>query len=237
MKLYHVLPEGDPLGGSRETEKVAIALRETDAEFEIINLSRERDMRPADGWYKRDVNPMGTVPALDDDGFVILESGNLLRYVADKYPQAKLLPEDPKLKARAQQWVLWENTAWGLALINLFYVHPAKEIDLAPFEAIMPFRGAKDPDLELKIAYEQVAHRLGVFDRALAGNDYIANNQYSIADIALGPHIALVSMVDVDLKPFHNVVAWLRRVGEKPAWQAEPGFIADFNGCVEKGLI
>ncbi len=52
MKLYHVGPDKDPLHGSREAAKVAIALRETGADFEIEYLNRIRDMRPQPAFTK-----------------------------------------------------------------------------------------------------------------------------------------------------------------------------------------
>lgn len=237
MKLYHVLPEGDPLNGSREAAKAAIALRETGAEFEIVPLSRVEDMRPPQGHYRTKINPMGTVPALDDDGFLLLESGAILRYLADKYPQAKLVPDDPKGKAKAQQWVFWEGTTYVLALCNLCMLHGVKQVDAPAFESIYPFRQSKDPARELEIAYEQVAHRHGVLDNALAGRKYIANDAYSMADIALGSHVALAGLLDMDLRPFKNITAWLRRLSERPAWQAEPVFTGDMQLIEKKGLI
>lgn len=237
MILYHVLPEGDPVGGSREAEKVSIALREAGVAVEVKNLSRERDLRPPDGWFRRNVNPMGMVPALDDDGFILLESGAILRYLADKYPEARLLPSDPREKARAQQWVFWEGTALGPSLLNLCFAHPIKDADAAVFEAVIPFRESSYPRLVQQNAYEQFGRRVGVLDQALNGRDFVANNQFSIADLALGPHIAISSLVDFNLKPYTNVVRWLTALARRSSWRQEPGFIADYEECRQKRLI
>ncbi len=237
IKLYHVTPEGDPLNGSREAAKAAIALSETGAEFEIEHLSRVRDLRPVNGHYKTHINPMGTVPALDDSGFLLLESGAILRYLADKFPQSGLLPADPQGKAKAQQWVMWEGTAYCLALCNLCMLHPVKDVDAPAFEAIYPFRPTGDISAQQRLAYEQFAHRHGVLEKALAGKQYVANDSYSIADIALGAHVALAGLLDFDLRPYPDICNWLKRLEMRPAWQQEAVFTGDMKLIRSKGLI
>jgi len=237
IKLYHVTPEGDPLHGSREAAKAAIALRETGADFEIENLSRVKDMRPVDGHYKTKINPMGTVPALDHDGFMLLESAAIMNYVAELFPDSGLLPDTAQGRGKARQWVMWEGTCYCLALCNLCMLHPVKEIDAPAFEAIFPFRPGDNVASEQQIAYEQFAHRNGVLDSALAGKDYIANNRYSIGDIALGAHVPLAGILDFDLKSYANIVAWLHRLEQRPAWQQEAVFTGDMQMLRDKNLI
>lgn len=236
LKLYHVLADDDPLGGSREAEKVAIALNEIGTDYEVVALNRARDMRPPDSTYRRDINHMGTVPTLDHDGFLLRESGAILNYLANLYPQAGLVPEDAPGRAKALEWVFWEGTTYCLFLLNLCFLHPFKELDPDPFDAIMPYRGG-DKAADLARAYQCVGMVFQHLDNELHGVDYIANNRYSIGDIALGAHIALAGVLDIDLKPYANVARWLRGLATRPAWQAEPVFAADWQVVLDKGLI
>lgn len=237
LKLYHVTPQGDPLHGSREAAKAAIALRESGADFEIENMSRVKDMRPPDGYYKTQINPMGTVPALDHDGFLLLESAAIMNYVAELFPDSGLLPDSTQGRAKARQWVMWEGTCYCLALCNLCMLHPVKDVDAPAFEAIYPFRPDASHQEELALAYEQFAHRHSVLEQNLQGQDYVANNQYSIGDIALGAHVALAGLLDFDLKPYPNICAWLQRLEARPAWQQEAVFTGDMQMIRDKGLI
>lgn len=50
----------------------------------------------------RKVNPAGRVPALVDDGFVVWDSLAIAEYVAEKYPDKQLWPQDAKKRARAR---------------------------------------------------------------------------------------------------------------------------------------
>ena len=48
----------------------------------------------------REIVPMGTIPAIDDRGFVLAESEAILEYLEERYPERPLLPQN--LEQRAQ---------------------------------------------------------------------------------------------------------------------------------------
>jgi glutathione S-transferase len=48
------------------------------------------------------VNPVGRVPALVDEGFAVWDSLAIAEYVAEKFPDRQLWPQDPKARARAR---------------------------------------------------------------------------------------------------------------------------------------
>jgi glutathione S-transferase len=57
---------------------------------------------PTPAWYNKEINPRETLPALQlADGSTVLESAIVAQYLIEAYPErgAKLLPEDPKLRA------------------------------------------------------------------------------------------------------------------------------------------
>jgi glutathione S-transferase len=56
----------------------------------------------------RGVNPMTKLPALDDDGMRVAESGAVLLYLADKFPEAHLgAPSGDPLRGRFLQWMFF----------------------------------------------------------------------------------------------------------------------------------
>lgn len=107
LKLYYILPENDPLGGSCNAAKAAIALREVDVPFEIAALDRARDLRPEDGFYRRAINPNGGTPAIDDNGFILWESGAVLIYLVETRGEGRLLGVDVQSCTRTLQRLLW----------------------------------------------------------------------------------------------------------------------------------
>src|SRR5262249_13801728 len=80
IRLYHLDPRTDWLGGARNGAKVVIALAELGIEHQVIHIDRRRDMRDPGSEFRRRVNPWGTVPVLDHDGFLLRESAAILRY-------------------------------------------------------------------------------------------------------------------------------------------------------------
>ncbi len=64
----------------------------------LIKDGGEQNQKPY-----REVNPAGEVPTLIDDGFVISQSMAIIFYLDDKYPEPRLIPVEPKAKAKVIQ--------------------------------------------------------------------------------------------------------------------------------------
>mgnify|MGYP001810948019 FL=1 len=84
------------------------------------------------------MNPMGLVPVIDDDGFVLWESNAILRYLATKHAGGGLMPASIEDRARADQWSDWICGAWypafGPAFMGLIRTAPEQR-DMAAIEA------------------------------------------------------------------------------------------------------
>lgn len=82
---------------------VHMALHEVGAEFEAKPMSfRNNDMRAPDFLA---LNPEGKVPTLLIDGRPLTEVAAILFYLARRFPEAKLLPNDIEAEARAISWM------------------------------------------------------------------------------------------------------------------------------------
>jgi glutathione S-transferase len=49
------------------------------------------------------LNPNGTIPTLEDDGFVLWESNAIVRYLAARYGEGTLCPVDARARADADR--------------------------------------------------------------------------------------------------------------------------------------
>ena len=91
------------------------------------------------------INPMGLVPTIDDDGFVMWESNAITRYLAAKYGQGTLWPDDPRARATAYTWMDWKLTAINAMMRPIFwgYVRTRPEDrEMAEIAAgLRPYRG------------------------------------------------------------------------------------------------
>ncbi|WP_133649916.1 glutathione S-transferase family protein [Paraburkholderia flava] len=81
-------------------------LEEIGAHYDLVRVNiRAGEQGTAD---YRGVNPMTKLPALDDDGVRVAESGAVLLYLADRFPAANLgAPLDDPLRGRFLQWLFF----------------------------------------------------------------------------------------------------------------------------------
>jgi glutathione S-transferase len=56
-------------------------------------------------WFLR-INPLGQLPVIDDDGFMLRDAQAILVYLASRYdPTGRWYPSDPKLLGEIGQWL------------------------------------------------------------------------------------------------------------------------------------
>jgi glutathione S-transferase len=80
-----------------------VLLRQAGIPFEEVMV--KFDSFDASSEFKRvigAVNPNGKVPVLTDDGFVVWDTLAIAEYVAEKFPEKQLWPQDAKKRARAR---------------------------------------------------------------------------------------------------------------------------------------
>jgi len=118
------------------------------------------------------LNPNAQVPVILDDGFVLWESGAIMRYLADKH-RSGLWPKDLKERALVDQWVTWQGTelnpAWMYAVHALLRKNPAYTDRARIEDSIARWGGA------MRILEAQLRQTGG----------FVANERLSLADIVL----------------------------------------------------
>jgi glutathione S-transferase len=80
-----------------------VLLKQAGIPFEEVKV--RFDAFHGDSHFKQSiqkVNPAGRVPVLVDDGFSVWDTLAIAEYVAEKFPDKKLWPQDPKVRARAR---------------------------------------------------------------------------------------------------------------------------------------
>ena len=91
------------------------ALAEIGVEYELVRI--ERDEAQTDSGYLA-LNPLGVVPTLIDGDLVLNESAAILLYLADRYPQARLAPQN---RAQFYRWLIFMTNTLQTALLRMFY--------------------------------------------------------------------------------------------------------------------
>lgn len=216
IKLWHTIRTGDLYGGARNSNKIILALDEIGEPYTLKVVRRIEDVRPPSGPYRK-LNPNGVVPTIDDDGFLLWESGAILRYLADSRPGNALMPEDLKGRALSQQWLTWEGATCAPSLLGLFFAVQAQP----PSEQVITAARAAFLD------------NLRILDSQLSGRHYVIG-PFSVADIALSSLTALSFALQLDLEPFPNILAWFKRLSNRKAFVENEIFCADFDVGAEQ---
>src|SRR5437588_10292822 len=99
---------------SSNVQKVIWALAEMKLPFERIDVGGAFG-KTKDPFYLA-MNPNSLVPTLEeDDGFTLWESNSVVRYLTGKHG-GTLEPKDPKVRAKAHQWMDWQLSVMGPAI-------------------------------------------------------------------------------------------------------------------------
>jgi GSH-dependent disulfide-bond oxidoreductase len=158
------------------------------------------------------VNPNSKIPALMDRSGAkpirVFESGAILTYLAEKF--GALLPTVPAARAECLSWLFWQM---GSA--------PYLGGGFGHFYAYAPFKMEYPID---RFAME-VKRQLDVLDRQLADNEYVAGDNYTIADIAIFPWYGGMvkgwqygdSAKFLSAHEYRNVQRWADMLLERPA--------------------
>ncbi len=182
--------------------------------FDFVMTSQNRAAKTPD--YLRQVNPRGTIPAIDDDGIVLWESHAILVYLSEKHGWTDLWPAGLVQRARVNQYlhfhhrntrevvVLWSRALWP----SVFGVD-------APDESWI--RRNTFPGLQNNA--EVVRNTLQIVDGMLADSAYLAGSEPTLADISayeeLGQNQARYANC-VDYTPYPNISRWLLDMAKLP---------------------
>ena len=156
-------------------------------------------------WYLA-MNPMGRVPVLDDEGYVLWESHTIVRYLVRQYGEGAWYPGDVKASGNVDKWMDWK----------IGFLQPALH---AAFWGLIRTPEADRDMSAIRNSSVESAKLLGILDSHLQGQDYIAGEAISIADVPLGALTYRWYGLDVEHPDYQNLRAWYERLCERPAYQ------------------
>jgi glutathione S-transferase len=151
------------------------------------------------------INPMGTIPSIDDNGFILHESLAIDLYLAKKYG-GDLGPRDLAEDAQMTQWSLFvateiESTALKISFASL--AEPSAEVTET-----------------IDTAASALVRAFDVLEKHLMGKSYIVGDRFTIADINVAEIVRYAQSHAPLFETRPALKAWLERV------QARAGFKA-----------
>ena len=161
----------------------------------------------------RAINPQCTVPALrTEEGAVLADNASIAAYIEARYPQPPLMGTTPLDKAEIASWN-WRVEFEGLLAIAecLRNSSPAMANRALPG----PVDYAQIPELAQR-GLARVQQFFATLDTRLEGREYIAANQFSIADITAVVAVDFARIVKVKPGEQHpHLVRWRAAMGER----------------------
>ncbi len=164
-------------------------------ELRPLDLKKNQQKDPA---YLA-VNPMGKVPAIDQDGTIVTEAAAICCHLADAFPQAGLAPPigDPRR---------------GIYLKWLFFGPSCLE------PAIVDRMLKREPPMPMASGYGEFDTMLNVVAGAVAPGPYLLGEQFSAADVVIGAGLSwAMSMSLIPERP--EIADYARRLGARAALQ------------------
>jgi glutathione S-transferase len=190
--------------GVSQSDRIVWLCEELGLPYELIRYDRDPVTRLAPAAYKA-LHPAETAPVITDGDLVLGESGAIIDYILARYGDGRLVVANDR--PNFADYLYWFHFANGSMM-------PAGMVDLvlgvlglAESEAVRPLRARADR------AYANVEARL-------AQAPWFAGPDFTAADIMmLFPLTTMRVFVPRDLSPYPHILAYLARVGERPAFR------------------
>nr|WP_276535919.1 maleylacetoacetate isomerase [Burkholderia multivorans] len=181
-----------------------------------IRIGAHRDAR-----YVDDVNPSASVPALVDGDFRLGQSLAIIDYLDATHPQPRLIPVDPRQRARVLE----------LALLIACDIHPVNNLRVLRY-----LDGELNVTPQQKTAWYRhwIAEGMAGVERLLARADtgpWCFGDAPTLADVCLVPQVANALRMDCDLSAFPRSLAVYEYAQREPAFvaaqpQRQPDYVA-----------
>ena len=186
--------------------KPVIFLEEAGVPYELTFIDFSKKEQKSD-WYVN-MNPNGRIPTILDksnDDFVVFESGAILWYLAEKY--GAFLSTDPRIKSQTLQWLMFQMGGVGPMMGQAMY-----------FQRIAAPSGHQD-DFAIKRYVDESRRLLEVMNDRLERSEYLASDEYSIADMATYPWARTYYWARVDVEGLPHLQRWFDAIDARPATQ------------------
>ncbi|WP_237058180.1 glutathione-dependent disulfide-bond oxidoreductase [Microbulbifer sediminum] len=190
-------------------ELLARGFREAEYDAHLVNILEGDQF--GSGFVA--INPNSKIPALVDHSTApatrVFESGSILLYLAEKF--GAFLPGDPGARTETLNWLFWQMGTAPLlgGGFGHFYAYAPEKYEYPINRYTM-----------------EVKRQLDVLDRRLADHQFVAGEEYTIADMAIWPWYSAVVRNEaydaaefLEAHTYRNVNRWVEEIGARPAVQ------------------
>ncbi len=192
MKLFEFAPT--------RSIRARWTLQELEVPFEAvtINLMAGEQRNPE----FLGINPAGKLPVLVDGDMVLTESIAIVLYLAEKYPEKKLVPTDLRQRAELTRWLLFTTTELEQPLWRI-----ARHTTLYPADRRLPG--------ELALAAEDFAAMAEVLDAHMRDRAFVVGDSVTVGDFVLAYTLDWAKLAKL-LDAWPRLEAYMERMYARP---------------------
>lgn len=148
------------------------------------------------------INPAGQIPAMIYDGFTLTESAAMVHYLAEKHDVSFFGPATPESHASLLRWELF-------VLLN---------ID-KNFVTLCMKKWGRPASAENEASATEALNRyLPIFEGHLKSNQYVAGDDFTVADIVTRSSFNYAELAEVNLSSYPSTLDWMKRCADRPAY-------------------
>jgi glutathione S-transferase len=175
-------------------------LQELGVEFEAVSVNMLAGEHLSPEFLR--LNPAAKLPVLIDGDQVLTESAAIVLYLAEKYPEGRLLPANLTQRAQAYRWLLFtvtelEQPLWRMARHTFLYPE------------------AKRSQEDIQLAREDIRPMLEVLDRHMQGRSYVVGDSVTVTDFVLAYTLDWANE-EALLEDFPGLAQYMERMYRRP---------------------
>lgn len=201
MKVYVFKSLPPFLWGYTRDIRAMWALEECGVEYETHGLDCGPNGLQDELWFES-ISPFKQVPAIDDAGYILTESGAILLYIAEK--SGKLIPHDLQARAQVYRWLITSLNNIEPFALPIFFA------DLM---------GDSNPHMKaLRPWHVEILDRFfPTLDQMLKLQPFVAGSEFTVADIILTCVLREIRKTEI-LPRYPHIEKYRQRCEERPAF-------------------
>ena len=191
--------------GHSQSERIVWLCEELGLDYALKLYERRQDNRLAPPEYKA-LQPMGTAPIITDGDLVLGESGAICEYLIETYGNGRLAVK--RGQPGFTDYLYWFHFANGTMQPTVGRVMVLERVD------------PSDKNRVLHAAKERFNLVLSTVESRLGESPYLAGKELTAADIMIVFSLTTMRLFKpYDLSPWPNILAYLQRIGARPAYR------------------
>jgi len=200
LKVYGFSKVNAVARGHTRDLRVLWALEEMQLPYEVAGMDHPAHDLDTEAYLR--LSPFRQIPAIDDDGLVVSESAAILMYLARK--SGRLMPGDPAGEAQVVRWSFAAMNSVEPPMLSLMVLDWMADGSCGKYREFLA----------------GWVHRvLGNLERWLAHREFVATDDFTVADILMAHVLSAGVKDDALIAPFLGLAAYRDRCLARPAWK------------------